>query len=355
MLNGKYSQSRARRRARAAALRPRRVHRLPLRDPARAARVRRRQAPRRASVRRRRARRRGCAADRRRAARDRARRAGSGGSVRIGGPACARARAARRSSPPASAPTCRPLVLVRRSIAARREHAGGDGGGSEAWNLTLPPLGPRGERGPPGGACWPGACRLDAGLILRSRSRAARGDRLHRQRWPAARLRDARRGRGDPGRRPAGRGRPAVRRPTRRCTAAPRSPGSSRSPASRRCRSCGRCTRRTRGSRPTARSPTWPRSPAASRPCGSSRAAGRRCSTASCSRSPSCASTGSRRRSRPGWLAEDEIYARLREPYGYWNAVGVTAAMGIPLCLWLGTREGPPRCRTRSPIRCSAS
>ncbi len=47
----------------------------------------------------------------------------------------------------------------------------------------------------------------------------------------------------------------------------------------------------------------------------------------------------------PGWLAEDEVYARLREPYGYWNAVGVTAAMGIPLALWLGTREGPPPLR----------
>ena len=43
----------------------------------------------------------------------------------------------------------------------------------------------------------------------------------------------------------------------------------------------------------------------------------------------------------PGWLAEDEIYGRLREPYGYWNAVGLTAAMAIPLCLWLGTRPGP--------------
>jgi hypothetical protein len=42
----------------------------------------------------------------------------------------------------------------------------------------------------------------------------------------------------------------------------------------------------------------------------------------------------------PGLLAEDEIYARLREPYGYWNAVGVTTAMAIPLCLWLGTRHG---------------
>lgn len=40
----------------------------------------------------------------------------------------------------------------------------------------------------------------------------------------------------------------------------------------------------------------------------------------------------------PAWLAEDETYGRLREPYGYWNAVGVTAAMGIPLCLWFGSR-----------------
>lgn len=41
----------------------------------------------------------------------------------------------------------------------------------------------------------------------------------------------------------------------------------------------------------------------------------------------------------PGLLASDETYARLREPFGYWNAVGVTAAMGAPLCMWLGTRE----------------
>jgi tetratricopeptide (TPR) repeat protein len=41
----------------------------------------------------------------------------------------------------------------------------------------------------------------------------------------------------------------------------------------------------------------------------------------------------------PGWLNSDEVYARLREPYGYWNAVGLTAAMGIPLCLWLATRD----------------
>jgi len=45
----------------------------------------------------------------------------------------------------------------------------------------------------------------------------------------------------------------------------------------------------------------------------------------------------------PAWLAADETYARLREPYGYWNAVGVTAAMAMPLCLWLGTRNDSRR------------
>jgi tetratricopeptide (TPR) repeat protein len=41
----------------------------------------------------------------------------------------------------------------------------------------------------------------------------------------------------------------------------------------------------------------------------------------------------------PGALNADEIYARLREPYGYWNAVGLTAALGGPACLWLGARR----------------
>ncbi|QEC46278.1 hypothetical protein FSW04_00920 [Baekduia soli] len=41
----------------------------------------------------------------------------------------------------------------------------------------------------------------------------------------------------------------------------------------------------------------------------------------------------------PGALASDEIYARLREPYGYWNAVGLTAALGVPPALWLGARR----------------
>lgn len=41
----------------------------------------------------------------------------------------------------------------------------------------------------------------------------------------------------------------------------------------------------------------------------------------------------------PAWLEPDEVYARLREPFGYWNAVGLMAALGVPGCLWLGARR----------------
>jgi type II secretory pathway component PulM len=41
----------------------------------------------------------------------------------------------------------------------------------------------------------------------------------------------------------------------------------------------------------------------------------------------------------PQALNPDDVFARLREPYGYWNAVGATAAVGIPGCLWLGARR----------------
>jgi hypothetical protein len=41
----------------------------------------------------------------------------------------------------------------------------------------------------------------------------------------------------------------------------------------------------------------------------------------------------------PGALNPDEIYARLREPFGYWNAVGLMAALAAPACLWLGARR----------------
>jgi hypothetical protein len=41
----------------------------------------------------------------------------------------------------------------------------------------------------------------------------------------------------------------------------------------------------------------------------------------------------------PAWLASDETYGRLREPYEYWNAVGLTAALGLPAAVWLGARR----------------
>lgn len=41
----------------------------------------------------------------------------------------------------------------------------------------------------------------------------------------------------------------------------------------------------------------------------------------------------------PGALNPNETFARLREPFGYWNAVGLAAALGGPGCLWLGARR----------------
>ena len=40
----------------------------------------------------------------------------------------------------------------------------------------------------------------------------------------------------------------------------------------------------------------------------------------------------------PSIIALD-LYARLRAPFEYWNAVGLMAALGIPGCLWLGARR----------------
>jgi len=34
-----------------------------------------------------------------------------------------------------------------------------------------------------------------------------------------------------------------------------------------------------------------------------------------------------------------DVYARLRAPFDYWNAVGLMAAIGVPGCLWLGARR----------------
>jgi hypothetical protein len=41
----------------------------------------------------------------------------------------------------------------------------------------------------------------------------------------------------------------------------------------------------------------------------------------------------------PDSLDARDVYARLRAPYDYWNAIGLTAAMGAIACLWLGARR----------------
>jgi hypothetical protein len=38
-------------------------------------------------------------------------------------------------------------------------------------------------------------------------------------------------------------------------------------------------------------------------------------------------------------LSSLDLYARLRAPFDYWNAVGLMAALGVPGCLWLGARR----------------
>ncbi len=41
----------------------------------------------------------------------------------------------------------------------------------------------------------------------------------------------------------------------------------------------------------------------------------------------------------PASLDANDPNARLRAPYEYWNAIGLTAAMGVVACLWLGARR----------------
>jgi hypothetical protein len=40
-----------------------------------------------------------------------------------------------------------------------------------------------------------------------------------------------------------------------------------------------------------------------------------------------------------GTSTETNFWARLQEPFGYWNAIGLTGAMGAIGCLWLGARR----------------
>jgi hypothetical protein len=41
----------------------------------------------------------------------------------------------------------------------------------------------------------------------------------------------------------------------------------------------------------------------------------------------------------PSQFDANDIYARLRAPYDYWNAIGLTAAMGVMGCMWLAARR----------------
>jgi hypothetical protein len=41
----------------------------------------------------------------------------------------------------------------------------------------------------------------------------------------------------------------------------------------------------------------------------------------------------------PAQLAAGNAFARLEEPFGYWNALGLSAAIGAICCMWLGSRR----------------
>ena len=41
----------------------------------------------------------------------------------------------------------------------------------------------------------------------------------------------------------------------------------------------------------------------------------------------------------PADIAPNDLYSRLAQPYGYWNALGLTAALGVAPALWLGSRR----------------
>lgn len=45
----------------------------------------------------------------------------------------------------------------------------------------------------------------------------------------------------------------------------------------------------------------------------------------------------------PATIDPSNTRGRLLEPFGYWNAIGVVAALGLPACLWAGTRPGASR------------
>jgi len=45
----------------------------------------------------------------------------------------------------------------------------------------------------------------------------------------------------------------------------------------------------------------------------------------------------------PASLNASDTVGRLWVPFGYWNATGLLAALGLPVCLWAGTRPATGR------------
>jgi hypothetical protein len=45
----------------------------------------------------------------------------------------------------------------------------------------------------------------------------------------------------------------------------------------------------------------------------------------------------------PASLDAGNAFGRVLAPFGYWNAIGLSAAMGLPACLWAGGRRDAPR------------
>ena len=74
------------------------------------------------------------------------------------------------------------------------------------------------------------------------------------------------------------------------------------------------------------------------RPCGCSPSAGRRCSAGVTLAAVVVCAYGLATKVFPGGLPANAP-ARLQEPFGYWNAIGLTAAMGVIGCMWLGARR----------------
>jgi tetratricopeptide (TPR) repeat protein len=45
----------------------------------------------------------------------------------------------------------------------------------------------------------------------------------------------------------------------------------------------------------------------------------------------------------PATFDPNDLVGRLKAPFGYWNATGLVAALGLPACIWAGARPAPGR------------